>query len=340
MIRRVRQLAAVVVLFFAPLEANLLHAQGGPVAAEAGFDTDHDGLSDELEQALLMRFAPRFMVDPSDCSRVPAEFRRDVATPTVEAENGSIYGQAFPSKMPGSGMAAAEIHFYHLWRTDCGSHGHPLDAEHVSVLVQAPASGQSAAEWKAVYWFAAAHEDTVCDVSQIARASTLHAEEHGATVWVSPGKHASFFDKRLASRGCGGDLFRETVLLPRGKLIDLGEPVHPMNGSSWVKAPGWALAAKMATSDFPEAPIARLNALPATEIAWFRPGRHPVQGAIAISGTTADAIGGGGKDTADAISLARDSTGNALQRSYRDTVDALAVSANHTRRFLRLTPPK
>ena len=34
-------------------------------------------------------------------------------------------------------------------------------------------------KWKAVYWYAAAHENTVCDVSQIARAKTLHAEEHG-----------------------------------------------------------------------------------------------------------------------------------------------------------------
>src|ERR1700745_4144807 len=49
-------------------------------------DSDHDGMSDALEQTLLVQFAPRFVVGRQDCSGVPAEFRPDVRTPEVQAE--------------------------------------------------------------------------------------------------------------------------------------------------------------------------------------------------------------------------------------------------------------
>ena len=115
------------------------------------------------------------MISRVDCSNVPAEFVPGQRTPKIEAQNSTIYGQVFPAKAF-SGSEVVEIHYYHLWKQDCGAHGHTLDAEHVAVLVQASSSDLASAKWKAVYWFAAAHENTVCDVSQIARASTLDAE--------------------------------------------------------------------------------------------------------------------------------------------------------------------
>ena len=224
----------------------------------------------------------------------------------------------------------AEIHYYHLWRRDCGGHGHPLDTEHVAVLVRASSMYLSTATWKAVYWYAAAHENTVCDVSQIARASTLQAEDHGATVWVSPGKHASFLNKALCERGCGADRCEDMVPLRTKVLINLGEVDHPMNGSVFVSSAAWPLTAKMSTSNFPSAPIARLRELPDSDIAWFNPGRHPAQGVIARSSSTEQAIAGSGRDTTVAISLAGDSTGDALSTAGDSTGAAVSAAGDST----------
>jgi hypothetical protein len=295
-------------------------------------------LSDALEQALLVQFAPAFMVGRQDCSHLPAEFRPDVKLPESQAEDGTIYGQVFPAKNSTAKKPEVEIHFYHLWAQDCGAHGHPLDAEHVAVLVEASGSDLATAKWKAVDWYAAAHEDTVCDVSQIARASTLHAEDHGAEVWVSPGKHASYLNETLCQSGCGADRCEDMVPLHTSRLINLGEPGHPMNGSMFIASTTWPLAGKMTTSNFPADAVARLDQLPTTDIAWFHPGRHPAQGVIAVSSSTEDALATSGENTTTAISLAGDSTGNALHKSYRNTVHALGSSAKHVGDALHLTP--
>jgi hypothetical protein len=92
-------------------------------------DQDHDGLSDTFEQTLLQQFTPVFHVGGSDCAGLPAEFTPGSEQPVALAENGTIYGQVFRSG------PYLEIHYYHLWVTDCGSLGHPLDAEHVSALL-------------------------------------------------------------------------------------------------------------------------------------------------------------------------------------------------------------
>ncbi|MGC1461283.1 MAG: hypothetical protein WA802_03725 [Terracidiphilus sp.] len=299
-------------------------------------DSDQDGMSDALEQALLVQFAPRFLVDPHDCSKLPAEFTPNLQTPTVKAEDGTIYGQVLPATRSIEELPTAEIHFYHLWRTDCGPHGHPLDSEHVAVLVTASERDLTAAKWKARYWFAAAHEDTVCDVSQITRASTIHAEESGATVFVSPGKHASYLNQKLCRAGCGADKCVNLVSLPPGKIINLGEAAHPMNGSIFVASAAWPLLGKMTRTDFPPEPLVRLSQMPVTDIAWFNPGRHPAQGIIATSSTTGQAIAVGAGDTTSslakagvAISVAQDNTGSALQRTYKNTKHALGVSVKH-----------
>jgi hypothetical protein len=302
-------------------------------------DSDSDGLSDALEQRLLNQFAPSFFIAASDCSAMPATFTPGIVAPTVEREDGTIYGQASPlhASAVGAGVPEVELHFYHLWRQDCGPHGHPLDAEHVAVLLQASSADWHSAIWKALYWYAGAHEQTVCDVSQIARASTLHAQNRGAQVWIAPGKHASYLDARLCHAGCGADLCERMVPLAKGPLVNLGEVGHPMNASVFASSSAWPLALKMQHTNFPAEAVARLERLPDTEIAWFHPGRHPAQGVIAISSTTEGAIGKGGAETtssmhkaddaaSNAISVAGDSTGNALGMSYRKTRHALGKS--------------
>lgn len=301
-----------------------------PNSGQDGIDSDHDGLSDALEQRLLNQFAPKFMVGIHDCSVSPAEFEPEARKPQVRADNGTIYGQVFPAKDPADRAMIAEIHYYHLWRKDCGGHGHPLDTEHVAVLVRASDSDVATATWQAVYWYAAAHENTVCDVSQIARARTLDAEDRGATVWISPGKHASFLNETLCEGGCGADRCENMVALRPAAMVNLGEPGHPMNGSLFISSADWPLMAKMSNSNFPAATLARLSQLSDSQIAWFNPGTHPAQGIIATSSLTEQAIAGSGGSTAAAISLAGNSTGKALSTAGGSTGEALSVTADST----------
>lgn len=319
--------------------------------AQQPLDTDRDGLNDALEQRLLQQFLPEFHIGRHDCSALPAEFLPDVPTPTVESEDGTVYGQVFLSKSSTSEHPIAEIHYYHLWRTDCGAHGHPLDTEHVATLVHAESADLDSAHWQSDYWFAAAHENTVCDVSQIARASTLHAQQHGPAVWISPGKHASYLNEELCRAGCGNDRCTDMTALHVTRLINLGEQGAPMNGSAFIASRQWPLEAKMETSNFPAEPLARLNRLPETDIAWYHAGRHPAQGVIAISSHTeqhianagdhtSSALDTAGANTDSAISLAQEKTGNALAKSYRKTTHALGSAARHTGDALHVTEKK
>lgn len=332
----------VLALFSIPVSLRECRALDLANPAKSQLDSDHDGLSDELEQALLEKFVPSFMISGSDCSNIPAEFQKDNANPSVLAENGTIYGQVSPAKNSANGTAAAEIHYFHLWRSDCGRHGHPLDTEHVSVLVRAPGANAPSEQWKAAYWYAAAHENTACDASQIARASAVQAEESGARVWISGGKHASYLNEKLCTGGCGADRCEQMTALAHGKILNLGEPEFPMNGSSFIASKAWPLGEKMGLSNFPESALVRVNGLAEkdNDIVWFNAGKHPAQGIIAISSTTERAIAGGGKDSINGISVAanasgnalstvQDSSGNALQKSYRHTKRALGTSFHH-----------
>jgi hypothetical protein len=316
--------------------AQSLPAAKSPQPVPSAIDSDKDGMSDDLEQSLLVQFAPKFLVGSHDCSNIPAEFQAGDATPLVKYENGTIYGQVFPATDPIDGAPAAEIHYYHLWRIDCGPHGHLLDTEHVSVLVRASKPDLASATWKALYWYAAAHENTVCDVSQIAHASSLHAEDAGPSVWISPGKHASYLNQSLCEKGCGADRCENMTALAPAKLVNLGEPGHPMNGSVFIASSAWPLNAKMSETNFPAPVLARLGELPDSDIAWFNAGKHPKQGIIAISSSTGQRIEGGGQDALSGISTAHDSTGNALQKSYRHTTHALGTSARRVGKALGL----
>jgi hypothetical protein len=135
------------------------------------------------------------------------------------------------------------------------------------------------------------------------------------------------------------------VALRPGRIINLGEPGHPMNGSVFIASNEWPLMDKMSHTNFPPEPIARLNKMPDTDIAWFNAGKHPTQGIVADSSSTEQAIAGGashttsslskaGAATGAAISVAQDHTGNALQKTYTHTKHALGTSARHVGKAL------
>ena len=100
-------------------------------------DSDHDGLSDQLEQSLLTQFAPKFSIGVQDCAGLPAEFTPGLREPAPAAEDGTIYGQVSPVKVAEDRSRWPKSTSIDLWDRDCGAHGHPLDTEHVAVLVEA-----------------------------------------------------------------------------------------------------------------------------------------------------------------------------------------------------------
>ena len=197
--------------------------------------------------------------------------------------------------------------------------GHPLDAEHVSALV----TQDEKSEWKALYWYAAAHEDTVCDASQIARASTVDAVRIGPKVWISYGKHAAFLNRALCARGCGGDTCRADVALHSPRIIDLGEPGATTNGAIWSASPAWPLEDKLTRSDFSLDRTQRVDQVPDTDIVWANPELRPMQ-AVLLGGK--DALGGsatGVRATNTALVVANTHTLSALRHASRNTGHAL-----------------
>jgi len=297
-------------------------------------DSDHDGLSDALEQALLVRFVPLFQTASQDCAGRPARFAPGRTSPTSESEDGTIYGEATPRAPSDSSVLVVELRYFHLWRSDCGRMGHRLDAEHVSALVRGNGNRESVEDWKAVYWYAAAHEDTACDASQITRARTLGAEQSGPPVWISRGKHASFLNRDLCARGCGGDDCRHMQVLAVPRIVNLGEAASPMNGSLWSASAEWPLAAKLERSDFSPDSVARLERLPESDIAWEYPSKRPAQAAIAAGNSTADALAMSNRKTDTAISLAEDRTGIALVATHAKVKRSLRTSARNVWNFL------
>lgn len=317
--------------------ACLCAAALSAACAQQALDSDHDGLSDALEQSLLQRFAPAFQADPHDCAGEPAFFLPDQLTPIAAGEDATIYAQATPRTLAGTAGPLVELRYFHLWKADCGRMSHPLDTEHVSVLVRA--GGENPDTWRALYWYAAAHEDTVCDASEITRASTLKAETSGPPVWISQGKHASFLNRTLCHSGCGGDDCTRQSPLIVTRIINLGEPSSAMNGTTWAASSQWPLESKLARTDFDPPVLARLERLPNTDIAWVYPSKRPEQATIAVAGSTANALAMSNRKTDTAISLARNDTGNALDTSYGKVVHSLQKSARGVGRFLHGNKP-
>lgn len=285
-------------------------------------DLDRDKIPDEVESALLARFEPTFHLDKSECAGRPAQFHAEHRDPLPGLADGTIYGQVFPA-----GPGLVEIHYYHLWRNDCGRAGHALDAEHVSVLVSIPDWNSERA--RALYWYSAAHEDTPCDVSSAAKAAALGSDTGGINVWISRGKHASFLSQETCGGGCGGDRCDNSVRLKPAKLINLGEATVPFACCPWVQSSRWPLRAKM-QSDFPESLRARLAAADSSQIVRV-PRNASAHALIRAGGSTGGAIDVSGRHAGNALSMAGyqsdAAVGAALENAGKATQQALAESA-------------
>src|SRR6185312_9034832 len=278
-------------------------------AQTASVDDDHDGMADALEAALLEQFRPSFMISKDECDVLPAEIASGEAVPRVLARNGRIYGQATPHAEGG-----VELHYFHLWSRDCGRHGHPRDVEHVSALIARQKDGS----WQAQYWYAAAHEQTVCERSMFANAAELRALHKGPAVWISAGKHASYFSAELCNGGCGGDSCRAARSAPVLPVINLGEPRAPLSGAVWTNSSSsvWPLAAKM-SSDFDQSVMAQLQTIPAAGPVRISSSTPGMQRTIAVSNTTFGSLELAQGQTDNGLETAKRKTRNALQRSYR-----------------------
>jgi hypothetical protein len=285
-------------------------AQDLSAGAAAKVDRDRDGLSDQLEQALLDRFAPTLLLARGECDVAPASFEPFVSQPKVKAKDGTLYGQAFPLPTAG-GRVQVELHYFHLWSRDCGRLGHDLDAEHVSAIVSANTRDSAASAWVADEWYAAAHEGSACDASSGALAAVLGAQEAGPRVFVSRGKHASYFDRGQCKWGCGSDECGDDRTIAPAAVINIGEHGAPLNGALWVHSRRWPLAGKLA-SDFDPGRRASLEG---------SRGDHIVSLMVHLRAPQAPLLAG---DTAiDGLSTAAASTANALTSATRSVTHFL-----------------
>lgn len=279
-------------------------------------DLDADSLSDSFEQQLLDRFKPRFFVSEDDCGGLPAEFAAGEAEPRIVAENGAIYGQAFPVDSPKG--AFIELHYFHLWKKDCGRLGHALDVEHVSVLLENFGPTPKAVDWRALYWYAAAHEDTVCDVSHGAHATALRAQDRGARIWISRAKHASYLDHKRCKFGCGGDKCDRTQELSTGNVVNVGQKGKPLNGAIWTASSLWPFGDKL-DADFDESVVQQLAAASPKKVVAVNEGLPPVRATILAGEETLGGVGTGQRHTGNALKTGRDATANAIGRAFRAT---------------------
>jgi hypothetical protein len=298
------------------LRLVLILALAFPAIAQSAVDSDHDGLSDELEQTLLAKFRPTFMTSASDCAVRPARFKAGEADPTPIAADGTIYGQVFPTA-----NHRIEVHYYMLWDKDCGRISHPLDAEHVAALIS-----NEGGEPKALYWYTGAHERTVCDISSGTRAQAVNAASSGPTIWSASGKHALYFKKEMCAHGCGADSCEDDrELAQAGDVVNVGELKAPVNGALFTASPRWLLSTKMDT-DFPPEVIALIDATPSEAISTLR-GRSTLRGTIQGSGMVYDNISEsaatGAHHTEAALDTANTQTSNSLDKATKATGNAL-----------------
>ena len=289
-------------------------------------DRDGDGVSDALEQALSQRFHPKFWVDARECAGLPAQFRSDSIKPEVQAHNATIYVRVSPSTALGTQRAAIELSFYHLWDKDCGPLSpHPLDVEHVAALLVANTPDAEPSEWTALYWYAAAHENTVCDTSNAARAEAIHAVDAGPSVWISAGKHASYLSRKLCTqRGCGVDACKEMIALPQGPLINLGEAGAPAEEAVWIASEAWPLAEKLEPS-FDRALTARLEEDDQPVLARVNGQWRPAHFSLSIGGDVVEALDTAGKHGGGSLAKAQQETGSAIGKSLRAVLRALGA---------------
>ena len=289
--------------------------------AAAPSDVDRDGLDDALEARLLAQFQPRFWIDVRECAGRPASFEGDESTLRLVSRDGTLYGRA--SRNRGGIEGAVELQYFHLWAEDCGPISpHPLDAEHVTALVVPAETG-----YEARYWYAAAHQDTVCDTGNAATAAALDATTRGPDVWISAGKHASYLHPGLCNqRGCGVDQCGAMERLAPFALVNLGEAGAPMSGAAWIAAGDWDLDDKMTTDFDPEllAALAAVDGGGATRVSgrW-----RPTQFSLSVGADALGALGQVQKHGGGSLEAAEEHTGNALGKAFRAIGSALGHAA-------------
>lgn len=291
-------------------------------------DTDHDGLSDATEQQLLERFLPHFRLSAGECDVQPALFVEGLEKATAMRQDGTIYGQVTPRGRDDRGRAMVEVHYYDLWGKDCGRKGHMLDAEHVAVLLTAKQASAPAAEWRAAYWFAAAHEATMCDMSQVATGAALRAETHGPEVWISGGKHAAYLGEAICNGGCGADRCERSKAMTVARVVNLGEPDAAMHGALWVSDARWPLRGKLKT-DFSPAALERLERQDLGEPVLSNGAHGSVRGTIYVANATYGGLATSAATTTGALGTADDQAAGALATSRNNTVHALGRSVQH-----------
>lgn len=315
--------------------ALLLAALGlaGAAVPAGAQDLDHDGLPDLFEQALLDRFRPTLVLSADECDVRPARFEPGQRDPQLADRDGTLYGQVTPRQRSADGRLEVELKYFHLWARDCGRPSHALDVEHVSALATGP--GLQPEGWEAAFWYAAAHQGTICDASSGAPASAVGAAIAGPTVYVSRGKHATYLDRGHCKWGCGSDSCDPGERLSGNRVINLGEPDAPLNGTEWIRSRRWKLAEKM-RSDFDPATRASLDSAHPFEVLALKLGFRAHQAPILGGDTGLDALVAG----ADAAGLAVTRTGQATVGAVKKTTNAvgrsLANAARGVARFLRL----
>jgi hypothetical protein len=305
---------------------------GAPAWAQ---DLDRDGLPESLEQVLLDRFVPTLVLDAAECDGAPAAFKPGAVDPVVVARDGTLYGHVAARATGDGGGIEVEIKYFHLWDRDCGRPSHKLDVEHVSGLLWAPALDAPIAAWQARYWYAAAHEGTICDASSGAAAVALRAVTVGPYVYVSRGKHASYLERGHCKWGCGSDICRDGMPAPRAGVINLGEPGRPLNGATWTDSRRWSLASKLG-SDFEPALRERLDRADPLDVVALRIGLRPIQSPILGGDTGFDALILAGTAAADALEASADAGATAVEATGRAVGTALRKTASGIARFLRL----
>lgn len=299
---------------------------------QSRIDLDLDGLDDKVEQSLLERFLPHFQVSVGACDTAPSLFLRGAADPVALEQDGTIYGQAFTksTSVAGHEGVLVELHFYHLWQQDCGKPAHALDVEHVSALVTAGSMNAPASDWVALYWYASARQGAMCDKSHASSAELVQAIDRGPAVSISADKHSSYLDSALCQQGCGSDRCAMPQTLSVARVVNLGEPGAPLNGSDWTASPLWVLRDKM-NSDFPDVVLADLQTRGNDRFVSIRPATPGIQ--IAAE-ATASALATAGESTGRALDSAERHTGDALDTSARSVGSALRKAASSTGKFL------
>lgn len=318
-----------------PLVARVLLAAALSAAPPAfAQDLDHDGLQDALEQALLDRFLPTFVLSAGECDGLPAAMVAGAHDPRVAAKDGTIHGYVAPRAVR-PGQVEVEIKYFHLWSRDCGRPSHALDAEHVSTLVHAAALDAPVDAWRAEYWYAAAHEGTVCDASSGALAEALRAQDVGPYVYVSRGKHASYLLRGHCKWGCGGDVCDPGDPLPRAAVVNIGEPDRPLNGATWLRSRRWSLATRLGI-DFDAALRARFDVDRPMTVQALMVRLRAVQTPILGGDTGLDALVAAGDAAAAAVGAAGEATATAAESAARATGTAIARTVKGLAWFLHL----